>query len=264
MKVLAIARLTFSVERHRPEILILVLMGFLLAFSMSMISLSPGATEQILGSDQSSGRNNLMLQGGLFYSEIFLYLVGFLVAMNSIWGDRKTAIMDIVLSKQLTRTQYLLGKFLGAFFLCSTAYIIMILPILGLTVFSGHWGALVSTALSYFFGCVKIVIFLSLTFFLLMRLPRLVAPLIGLLFVTLGYFSQELSLRLSESVGVIHWLSMISYYMIPHLTEVTVATIFDPVARSGPAYVKWFVVYGLFYPAIFVFLSLTLFKRRSL
>ena len=267
MKVFAIARLTYSVERHRPEILILVSVGFFLAFSLSIISLIPGVTQQILGSsgsDQFSGRNDLMLQGGLFYSEICLYLVGFLVGMNSFSGDRKSAMMDIVLSKQLTRTQYLLGKLVGGFILCSAAYLIMILPVLGLTVFLGDWGALFSTALSYFFGCVKIVIYLSLTFFFLMRLPRLLAPVIGLAFIALGYFSQEVSLGLSESEGIIHWLAGISYYMIPHLTEVTVATIFDPIARSAPEYMKWLVVYGLFYPAIFVFLSLTLFKRRSL
>ena len=96
-----------------------------------------------------------------------------------------------------------------------------------------------------------------------MRLPRLLAPLVGLVFIALGYFSQDVSLIKDKSEEIFRWATMISYYLILHLTEVTVATIFDPVARSGPEYLQWFVLYGLFYPAV-IFLSLTLFRRKSL
>ncbi|MEE9166118.1 MAG: hypothetical protein V3U24_01435 [Candidatus Neomarinimicrobiota bacterium] len=267
MKVFAIARLTYSVERHRSEILILALIGFVLAFSMSLISLSPALTSQVLGyasSDRSLERSALMLQGGLFYSEICVFLIGFLIAMNTFSGDKKSGILDIVLSKQLTRSQYLTGKFLGAFILCCAAYLVMILPIVGSTVYSGQWGVSISTTLSYLSGCVKVIIYLSLTFFFLMRLPRFLAPMMGLVFVAMGYFSQSLSLMHANSEGIWRWLSMISYYFIPHLTEVTVASIFSPLPGSGPDYAKWFLVYGLLYPGVFLLLSLKLFKRRSL
>ena len=265
LKVLAIARLTFSAERHRPEILILLLLGFCLTLFMGIISLNPDLTRQIVESvnpGSSSSQNTLMLQGGLFYSEVCLFLIGFVIGMNALFGDEKSGILDILLSKPITRTQYLFGKFLGAIMLCSLSYSIMILPVFGVTGYSASWSALVPTFLSLFFGTLKIIIFMSVTFFFLMRVPRLLAPVLGLMFVISGYFSEKIYLVQSRTDGIFHWLSLISYYLVPHLTEVTVATLFDP-STVDISYTKWLVLYGVLYPGAFLILSLSLFRRKS-
>lgn len=266
MKTFAIARLTFAVERHRPEVLILVLIGFCLTLFMSVIFLNPDLTQQIMGSIgsvPSSRDNTLMLQGGLFYGEICLYLIAFLVGMNGFFGDFKSGIMDIVLARPLPRTQYLLGKFLGMLAVCALAHLVIILPVLGVSTAQGLWNVLGSTALFYLFSVLKVVIYLSLTVFFLMRVPRLIAPLVGLVFIGVGYFSDNIAGIKASLEGFINWLYTVSYYLVPHLTEVTVATVFDPGWRVID-YTVWVLAYGILYPGIFLGLAIVLFKRKSL
>lgn len=265
MKILSIARLTFSVERHRTEVLIILLIGFCLTSFMSYIHLNPEMARSILGALAESypGENTLMLQGGLFYVEICVYLIAFMIGMNSFFGDEKSGVLDIILIKPLSKAQYLLGKFLGALMVCGVTFLLMILPIVIVEMFSGDWNTLGLTFLSFFFGMVKVVIYLSLTLFFLMRVPRLIAPVMGLAIIVTGYYSQKIYLIILSIEGILHWLYSLAYYLIPHLTEVTVATIFDPV-KVKPDYGVWFLIYGLVYPALFLSAAIALFERKSL
>lgn|GEM_PF-5021630 len=265
MKTLAIAKLTFSVERHRTEILIILLIGFFLTSFMSFIHMNPDMTKSILGtlSESYPGENTLMLQGGLFYAEVCVYLIAFMIGMNSFFGDQKSGVLDIILIKPLSKAQYLLGKFVGGLMVSGVSFLIMILPITFVEIIRGDWNIVGLTILSFFFGMMKVVIYLSLTLFFLMRVPRMIAPMIALAVIITGYYSQKIDLLIPTLEGVLYWLYSMGYFLIPHLTEVSVATIFDPVVVK-PSYGLWFLIYGLGYPTLFLSLAVALFKRKSL
>lgn len=275
-KIWEIARFSFK-EAVRKKVLagaVLLMLAYLALYCYGLFKMSEvnNVPQQLLLPQAFSL--------ALFGAGFLVTLLAVLIAAGSIAGELETGTIYAVLSKPLTKSQFLLGKFLGyALFLTSFT----------VAFFLGLWGA------TYVVGGEKLpgmlpamgifimvpVVMLTVTFFAstvfsTMTTGVVLFMLYGTAFIG-GMIEQIGSLTSNNSLinaGIISSLILpvdalyrfSSYILMNSLAERGIMGALQSMGPFGSASVPsgWMIVYSVVYGAVFLLLALRIFRQKDL
>ena len=261
-----IAKMTFGIFLRRPEVLMVAALGFLLITGVSMVLLNEELARQVsVGIQKSQGidiEKTTFIEGSLVYAEIFAVIVTFLVGMSLIGRDIKSNSISLYLVKPITRLHYLLGKYLGGIFLSASIFLFYLLFI---TVVLYVDGSVVQIPFFkiIFLTLFKITLLYSIIMFFVQKTPGFVAALLGSAIYIGGYFASDFYLMSLSTEGFIKLSSLLVYYLLPHMVEVSPGSIMSS-STDISVFFQWAFVYGILYSGVWLYGAMKLFKKRAI
>ena len=263
---LTVLKITFGDIIRRTEVLIIAILGLVFIAGVSLVLLDEELAKQVTaGVEQSQGvevDKNTFIEGALVYAEIFTIIITFLVGMNLIGKDMKTNAITLYLVKPISRTQYLLGKYLGAVFLSLMIFLVYELFILLTLQIEG-------SSMSFpfikilFITLFKVSLLYSMILLLVQKVPGFVASLIATGIYLTGYFAGDFFLFAITAGGVLKIGALAIYYALPHMVQVSPGSIMGAGGRIAP-FIEWALIYGLLYSGIWLIGGMALFRKREL
>ena len=263
---LKLAKITFGDFIRRPEVLIVGALGVIFIASLSMVLLDEELAMQVLkGVEKSQGiaaQKSTLIDGGLVYAEIFTVIVSYLIGMNLIGKDIKSNTIGLFLVKPITRTQYLLGKYIGAVTLSLslyTAYVVLLMIVL----FIDNSGMSFPIHKILMLAVFKIALLYSIILLFAQKVPGFVASLFGTMIYVGGYFSGDFYLFSINAGGIYKFGSIAVYYILPHMVEVSPGSVLESTGGIM-TFFKWALVYGVLYSGLWFSGAAALFNRRAI
>ena len=253
--------MTFGEAVRRVEVLMLAFIGFLLVFGMSLVYSDEALARQVLtvtrGSSEGVSLPSVLIEGGFFYAEVFAILIAFLIGMGLIGRDISSNLLGVILSRQVTRWQYLGGKYLGG--LCVPVILFVLYGVV-LVVFyvakTGAFNILIEGAV--LLTAFKISLFFSLVLLFSQILPGFVAAVVAALIYGGGYTWEKVQALTETATGFFRPALEAANIIFPHLSQVSL---------SGTVWADiwwWTAIYGVFYNGAALAGAFYLFSRRSL
>ncbi|MBI1979613.1 MAG: ABC transporter permease subunit [Elusimicrobia bacterium] len=256
MKVLSVARYTFIGNLRNRIFLVLILFGFLLIGSSLLLGL--------LSQEQEI---RMLLDVGLAAIEKLSLLCAIFLIVNLILEEIESKSLYLVLTRSLTRSEYLLGRFLGAMASVFTCAILMVLAHLSLLYFKGwRWdpdGTIY--CLSVFMSLEKVFLISSVALFFSLFSSSAVVALVFSFFVwVLGHFAMELRF-LSQNVqqDAAKLFFKFFYFLIPHFQYLNARDLWIAASDRLPAFVVQGTAYTILYSALSLGLATLIFQRKE-
>ena len=250
--ILSIAYYTF-VENIRNRIYYgLVLFGVVMLGASLLMS--------TLGGQQSL---RVLLNLGLGALEFFALLgVGF-SAVTLVLEEMESKTIYLVLTRPLSRVQYLIGRYGGLLMAIYAGMLIMAAMHLGLLLVKG-WAFEPRYLLALFLSAEKILVSGSVAlFFSVFSSSAVTSVSFSILFWILGHFSGEINFLGAKLTSVFGKLVIgFFYYVIPNMQYFNLKDFWDVPQAAGP-WVLLSIGYGLVYSAVLVLLTGALFKRKE-
>src|SRR5437773_3345899 len=113
-KILGIARYTFvEIFRNKVYYVLILFAGVLLGSTL------------LLGNLGGEQRNRMIMDFGLASIESFSLLVAVFASVTLVLEEMESRTLYLILSRPVTRYQFILGRYLGLLLLLSVTYLIM-------------------------------------------------------------------------------------------------------------------------------------------
>jgi Cu-processing system permease protein len=211
---------------------------------------------------------------GRYIKEVCLLLiwisalvVAITTAARQIPAERESRTIFPLLAKPISRAQVLLGKFLGCWFSCGIALVILYL-------FFGIVSASREQSFSFanylqavwmHWQLAGIVVAMTLLGSLVLSTPAANVTLVGVItlgILFIGPFLNKVSARMTEPSASI---ASAIYYIIPHLEfyDLRARVVHDwPLVKWG--FIGLATIYGWAYVAVFLLAACVLFRRKAL
>lgn len=254
-KILEIARYTFSENLKRKNFIILIL--------YIIIVLGSGVLFSMLSSTQEL---RVIFDMGIAAIEIFAFLSCAFISVRIILQEMETKTVYLILSRPVTRTNYILGRFFGILGVI-TAYIIIMAVSLLLMLFAKGW-----TFNIYFIGIVfsiflKIIIVASFSILLSLISTSPASSFVSIFFLwTLGHYAEELkylNFLLKQDQIKVTWIIKIIYYIIPNFSKLNFKDVFH-IQEAFSMNFLWLTGYALLYSAVLLTLGILVFNKKEL
>lgn len=252
MKVFAIARNTFR-ETMRDKIFYNLLIFYIAMVSISIFlgGLSIGEDEKII--------KDIGLSGMAIFGALITIFIGIGLINQEV--DRRT--IYTVLSRPVSRTEFILGKFVGLSTLVVVNVVIMTLCLL-LILFgvTGHFDVSILLPLPFLFMEFLLLSALAIMFSCLST-PTLSAIFTLSLYV-LGHLSPELRDIGMSGDTLLNRVTSLLYRVIPNLENLNLREEAVYSLQVDSSVLVYSVIYSLFYTAILLALSVCIFGRKDL
>ena len=255
-KIFSIAKYTFVSNFRNRIFWVLILFGLLLLASSVLFGL--------LGQEQEI---RMLVDLGLAAIEILSFLVAVFLMVNLILEEMESKTIYLVLTRAISKIEYLLGKFLGALTSLSVCLIIMTLAHFLLLYLKG-WkfqeeGLLY--LLTIFMSFEKLLLISALAlFFSLFSSSGLTAMVFSFFFWTLGHFAMELKFLSNEIQNQFSkWLIKGIYFLIPHFQYLNARDLWIAVSDRLSSFVIEGSLYTLFYSSFLLALSFAIFRKKE-
>jgi len=289
MAIIAIAHNTFLESVRKLELVLFLVLGSLLVLSVCYLSTNDQALSTIIrfmneqqyvevtspsgvwDTSQQVEKNILsyLKASGMFFSEVFALIIAFAMTLFLIPGEITSGAILNILPKPVQRFEYIIGKFLGVFVVVTFAWFVMGLELF--LFFTARERAVDSYLVTAIFLLpLKYAIFIAFMIALTTRMPSIIAGVISLVFFISGHVSSKIQdFYLDPEIaftGIMKYMAMIAYFVIPHLHPVFSGTILDPNENVLETWDKVFAwaLYALFYLAIILMIAIFSFRRKSL
>lgn len=253
MKVRAVAWNTFR-EAIRDKILY-----NLVFFSLIIMGVSTFFGQLTLGK-----RIKIIQDVSLASMSIFGLLIAIFVGIGLVYKEIQRRTIYTLLAKPISRTQFLVGKFLGLTLTIFLNVAFMAAVLLTLTViFSG-------TGVNWELGKAVLLILVELTlvtavavFFSTFSTPTLSAMFTLGVYI-IGHFSYDLWVlaRISEDAPL-RYLMYFIHYLLPNLEKFDVKGLVVHGIPIAWDYILWSVLYGLLYVVLLMTAAGEIFRRRD-
>lgn len=231
-----------------------VIYGILLVMLLALIGLGRVPSYDI------SNQGRFILDFGLFGLEIGVLLLAIGLASNLFPKDRDSRIIMPLLAVPLSRTGYLLGRYLGAAAVQIISTLIGMLGLILVLVINGY-SIPADLFPATFLLIVEGLFLLSVVFFFsFWTSPPLNAPLTVLLFIASQMSVREFIGLLPSAAGLMRILRL----LLPHMDAFHIK---DPIAHGEPVPLLYFLIatlYGLAYTSFMLSISLTVFRSRDM
>jgi len=249
---LTIARYTLKGYIKERVLLVVLVFAFLLMVSSYVLApLAVGAQRKII------------VDIGLASISVFGVLLVVLIAAGSYSREREKGILPNILSKPVSRVDFVLGKFLGTW--------VTVLLVMACMTFVYFVVMMVSR--TSFNGVIFVAVFLSalevavvtavMTFFSTFTSP-LLSALFTLCVVVSGHLSADLLEFAARFGGAgFHAMSSVAYYLLPNLALFNVRSEAVHGLPLMNQYVLSVTVYGVFYTLSALLASALIFRRRD-
>lgn len=232
--------------RSRYYLICLVFGGVILYISLVL---------GLLAADQEV---RVVLDFGLSLIELLGLAAAVYGAATTIIREMETKTIYLILTRPVSRAQYLLGRYLGL--MLSTAAIMLVMAALHLSILfwkGWTWSPLYLSSLLASF--LKLAVTAALTMFLALASSSVLTGLvIALILWTLGHFLPEIRFMIRWSArGVVAPLNVLSY-VIPDLQLLNLRDVWArPVALAKP------IGYAVLYAAVWVSLASWRLRRKE-
>ena len=252
MRVIGLARNTFR-EGVRDRL-------FLMIGIFAVVIL---AASFIIGPISLGEQQRITQDLGLASISILTFLIAVLVGTGIVYREIERKTIYTVLSKPVSRWEFIVGKFLGL-------NAIVAVLILGMTVVF----MIVNTTVTRSFqpGLLTVIALIWVEMVLLTALSVLMStlcsPILGAVFTMMLYVVGHTSADLKElaarfgSISV-RMLANVMYYMLPNLEYLNVKSKVVHGVHVDGAYVAFATSYALLYTVIFLSLAIIVFERRE-
>lgn len=248
-----IAQNTFR-ETIRNKILynILLVAGVALVLSMSFGDLSVFSRGQVMA---DFGLATMSLTGLLLAVFIGVGMLGVEISTKTIYG---------VITKPVTREEFILGKFFG---LITTLFLNFILIaavfLISIKMMGASQNAPVLYAILLLF--VEMMVIVSAAIFFSSFTTPTLSAIFTLSFYVAGHLNDLVNIGAEQQANLI-WKSVLKllYYLIPNLEHFNVRSQIIYNLPIPPGFVQGAVCYGLLYSALLLLLSIALFSRKDL
>jgi len=253
MKMLDIAANTF-LETVRNNVLYLVLF-----FVIGLIVLS------VFVADWSVfARIQVMQDFGLAAMSIAGLLLSVFIGVGLLGREVSTKTVYHIVTKPVSRTEFVCGKFFGLLFTLFLNFVIMALFFLiTLKGLGGTVSPLLVAAIFLIWVEMSVVISASI-FFSSVSSPML-ASIFSLAFYIAGHLNDLLSLKIIENKGIAFTLLVKSiYYILPNLEHFNVRDNVVYGLSLPPGYFTYATLYGALFTALFLALSCVAFSKKDL
>jgi ABC-type transport system involved in multi-copper enzyme maturation permease subunit len=247
-----IARYTIKGYVKERILLVVLVFGFLLMISSYVLApLAVGAQQKII------------VDIGLASISMFGVLLVILIAAGSYSRERDRGILPNILSKPISRVDFILGKFLGTWVtvllvMGSMTVVYFIVMLASRTAFNG----LIFVAV--FLSALEVAVVTAvMTFFSSFTSP-LLSALFTICVVVSGHLSADL-LEFARRFGGAGFSAMtsVAYYLLPNLALFNVRSEAVHGLPLMDRYVGSVVIYAVFYTLVSLFASALIFKRRD-
>ncbi|MBI4249880.1 MAG: ABC transporter permease subunit [Elusimicrobia bacterium] len=239
--------------RNRFYYLIILFGGVLLYVSLLVGVL---AVEQEL---------RVLLDLGLALIELLTLIAAIFVTTTSILREMERKTIYLILTRPVSRLQYLLGRFFGLLISVACAMALMGLVHLSVLLAKG-WKFDLFYPLVLFYSLLKVWLICSLSMLLaLYASSTLTAMSITLILWLLGHFGHEIAFLVKKSAGIKAALLQTVSYIMPNMTLFNLREVWQ-----HPDFVfSWSVfgasvAYALLYSSACLFLSQRLFNSKEL
>jgi ABC-type transport system involved in multi-copper enzyme maturation permease subunit len=229
-------------------------------FGIAVVALSP-----LLPTFELGARAQFLRDISLSLTSLFGVVLAVILSVNQVPGEVSNRTIYNILSKPVSRLQYLAGKYLGILVALLAILFVMGLEILvliyvRLRVFSP---IIFEGVFAVFLECAVIAAFcLALSTFATVPVNVFATVLFYLLcHVKTGFLHQKL---VEGTAGVVKVLAWSLYYVIPNLENFNLS---QPVGYGGGASAVFMVritAYAALFTAIFLVIGYTVFRRRDL
>jgi ABC-type transport system involved in multi-copper enzyme maturation permease subunit len=248
-----IAANTF-LETIRNNILYLVLF-----FAIGLIVLS------VFVADWSVfARIQVMQDFGLATMSLAGLLLAVFIGVGMLGKEVSQKTLYHVITKPVSRTVFVCGKFFGLLATMFLNYAIMSLVFLGTLALLGgaiHTQLLLAVLLLW---TEMAVIIAASIFFSTLTTPML-ASIFSLAFYVAGHFNDLLSLKMIENKGLLYTILLKTiYYVLPNLEHFNVRDNVVYGIATPTGYFSYAIVYGCLYAVLFLVLSCVLFSKKDL
>jgi len=252
MQFLSIIQNTFK-ETIRDKILY-----NLLIFAIGLIIVSVIVSQWSLGQEVK-----ILKDFGLSVMSFFGLLMAIFIGIGLVHKEIEKKTIYPILSKPLSRVNFLLGKYFGLLFTLFINFIIMVVVLyLTLYLFENSFDLLLlkGILLIYFEMC--LIIAFS-TLFSTFSTPTLSAVYSIMIYIT-GHLSKEaLLITQSKENLSLNSIMQVVYYIIPNLENFNIKT--EVVHHLNVSYEKIFlsIMYGILYSAVILFIGVLIFRKRD-
>jgi ABC-type transport system involved in multi-copper enzyme maturation permease subunit len=229
-------------------------------FGIAVVALSP-----LLPTFELGARAQFLRDISLSLTSLFGVVLAVILSVNQVPGEVGNRTIYNILSKPVSRLQYLAGKYLGILVALLAILFVMGLEILvliyvRLRVFSP---IIFEGVFAVFLECAVIAAFcLALSTFATVPVNIFATVLFYLLcHVKTGFLHQKL---VEGTAGVVKVLAWSLYYVIPNLENFNLS---QPVGYGGGAsavFMLRITAYAVLFAAIFLVIGYTVFRRRDL
>lgn len=209
----------------------------------------------------------MLVDLGLATIELLTFLVSVFLMVNLILEEMESKTLYLVLTRNVSRTQYLLGKFLGAVF--SIGVCILVMTLLHLLVLFWKGWSLGNEGLYYFstiFTTLEKVFLISslALFFSLFASSGIVALTFSFFFWMAGHFGAELKFlagKIESEVLKIVFKGI--YYILPNFQYLNVRDLWVSVSGQFSHFLIQGTLYTLLYSSVLLLLSIFLFRKKE-
>ncbi|HUI90753.1 MAG TPA: ABC transporter permease [Chitinivibrionales bacterium] len=248
-----IATNTFK-ETVRNNVLYLVLFFVvaLIVLSVFVADWSVFARIQVM---QDFGLATMSLAGLLLAVFIGVGMLGREISQKTVYH---------VITKPVSRNQFVCGKFAGLLFTLLINYFVMSIIFIGTLI---YLGGTVQLTLIYaiFLIWAEMSLMISASIFFSTLTTPMLASIFSLAFYIAGHFNDLLSIKFVEAKGSLYpVLLKVIYFVLPNLEHFNVRDNIVYNINLPTAYYGYAVVYGILYTALFLTLSCALFSKKDL
>lgn len=207
-------------------------------------------------------RSDMVLRDiGIFLIEFFIFLMTVFTSSTYLIRDHKEKSIYLILTKPVSRSEYILGNILGNIFLL-IIYIFSMTLFLQIIMFISGISLCAWDIISIFFIFLKLSILASLgVFFAVISDSYITANIFTFSVYVIGHFTKDLLLISKESTSwVVKIIFQIFYYIFPRYYSLNARDFLIPVDLN---YLS-ILTYVFFYIIIIFILTSFLFEKRKL
>lgn len=256
-KIFAISRYTFRENIRNKIFYVLILFAFLILFATVLFS--------ILGGEQEL---RLLLDFGLAAIELFALLLTIFASVNLVLEEIENKTIYLLLTRPLSRIEYLLGRYLGILFAVYLSITIMSIGHLSLLLLK-RW----PFELNYFlviFGLGFKIMLISIIaiFFSLFSTSAISSLSFTFFFWLLGHFIEELKFIGSKLSSFWQYPAKVFFYLIPNFQYFNfrdrISLDMSPFLRGENInFIFLAILYGAVYFTVCLFLTNLFFSRKE-
>ncbi len=254
-RILRIARHTFAENiKHR---------NFIILFLFMIIVIGSGFLFSMLAPEQEI---RVILDLGVAAIEIFAFLSAAFISSRLISKEVEQKTLYLVLTRPVTRTRYLAGRYTGILSVIGSYIILMTVFLTGILLLKG-WSFdlfIAGIALSVF---LKVLMVSALAILLSLATTSTASSFVAISFLWgLGHFSREvrfLILRMREAGSPAAFLLEAAYYAVPNFSRLNYKDFFHAEEVFSAGYF-WNAGYALFYALAVFLLAAAVFERKEL
>lgn len=204
-------------------------------------------------------------------------LLVFFVGINLMAKDLDKRTIYMVISRPISRPQYIIGKFFGMVFLI-IASILFLSIIAGLSIvliklsFPGYFPRFSWTAvlLAQSFSALSLILLSALSFlFSSLTSSSFLTLVLTMISYIIGRSSYDVKALVESTSGginpspVLVKLVQIAYYLFPNLSVFDIKNQAAHNLPLAPSYIVWCVLYGVVYTCLVITIAALLFRRRE-